>query len=432
MSTIGGATDDFPLPMGMDFEKWKFMVKGLRRLNANSQSVSSEQLYTLTKIKPTLISGNIKFLKKLDIITPESKGSQIQFSENGTRYTDVLMIQDSTKEKEILSNIIKTQLKDVIDFCELHKQSSDLTFDMIFEHLKLISNTPDNAGQTRNTHPTYRLGIHAIIEMLIYAGILDEIYLPEKNKATPSKIDGVPIVRKHSEIPLYATYEWLEKLFNTIKTINPQQIKKNFITANVVTNNQESKVLTIARFLGMIDKDGNHAENYDKLRMFGTDEFIQNLSYIVKDRYSKIINITDLETVERPNLVSAIMKEYDMGADRAEKAIAVLINLCNMANIRLSDSLTQKKQPDKKEYSIKQSQREIHPVTEMTTIQQFPMNVESSNFGFKIEIKINADAKDKESLQNITNFIKELKNIPSSKISELAVSVNKESEPEEN
>lgn len=426
-----GRTDDFPLPIGMDLEKWKYMINGLRRLNANDQPVSSDQLYILTKITSSSISGNIKFLKKLGIVTLESKSTSIQFSENGTKYADALRIQDATKEKEILTNLIMTNLKEVIDFCELHKQSPDLTFDMLFNHLKLISNTPDTAGQTRNTHSMYRMGIHTIIEMLIFTGVLDESYLPDKNKTSISKLDGIGTVRKHSEIPLYGSYDWIEKLFTSIKSVNPQQVVKNFITANVVGHNQESKILTIARFLGMIDNEGNHAENYDRLRIFGTDEFKQNLSDIIKDKYSKILSIANLETVEKSNLVSAIVKEYNIGSDHAEKAVSVLINLCKMTNMKLSDSLTQKNQLDKKEKqspskSSDKSSKETLSNTEGTKLQQYSTNVENSSFGFKIEVKINADAKDKESLQNITDFIMKLKNMPRSDIAELAVSVNEE------
>ena len=75
----------------------------------------------------------------------------------------------------------------------------------------------------------------------------------------------------------------------------------------------------------------------------------------------------------------------------------------------------------RKEISEKQSGKEFQSITQKTPITQYPMNVERSNFSFNIDVKISADAKDKESLQNITDFIEKLKNLPKSKISELAM-----------
>ncbi|MGI0010063.1 MAG: DUF5343 domain-containing protein, partial [Nitrosopumilaceae archaeon] len=340
--TNGNTVDDgLPLPFGNNLEKWKFMVMGLAQLHADKNSISSKELADLTTLPESKISSNTKFLKLLKILTSESTGSKISLSQDGAKYAQALLVKDITAEKEQFTNIIKSGLNDLIVFCELHMRANDLTFDMLFNQIKLISRTKDAEGEARNTGSNYRTAIHTVIEMLVSAGILEQTYLPANNKpaTTQSANTGIKKVSKRFEIPTNCQKDWLVKLFSKIKDSNPDKIDKSFIRLNVVGNNHEGSVLKIAKFLEIADKDGNHAKNYDKLRIFGSEEFKKNLIDILKEKYSKIfVNNADLETIEKGNLINFVIQEYGIGGMVAERTVNVLTLLCEMSDMKLSNS----------------------------------------------------------------------------------------------
>lgn len=416
MSDVGTETDDLPLPLGNTFDQWKLMVRGLKQLNADKNPVSGEQLSKLVKIPETVLSGNIKFLRRLNIITQDSKSSQITLSENGIKYTESLILKDSQKEKEILSILIKTKLNEIIGFCDLHKQSDDLTFDMVFDQIKLLSNTPDVQGQTRNVYSQYRTAIYTIIEMLVYAGVLDDSYLSSNNKpqAPKDKTKTTRVIREKFPLPTTCELSWLKKLFQAIRDHNPQKLDRTFITASVDKNNHQGSILTTARFLGITDKDGNILENFNKLRFYGDEDFKKNLREIIKDKYSDVLNNLDIEKIEKANLVSVIMDKYKVGDIIAQRAVEVMVNLCTLGEMNLSDSLKSRteKPVDRTKPKAEITERKEQKIQEHKNIvSTIPIIHEKSERGLDIEVKIHIDAKDQESFSNTLKFIKELNNL---------------------
>lgn len=418
--------DGLPLPFGNNLEKWKFMVMGLAQLHADKNSISSKELADLTTLPESKISSNIKFLKLLNILTPDSTGTKINLSQDGTKYAQAILVKDINTEKEQLTNMVKSGLNDLIGFCELHTRMNDLTFDMTFNQIKLQSRTKNEEGETRNTSSNYRTAIYTIMEMLIHVGILDEKYLPSNNKpdATKSSNGGIKKASKKLDIPTNCQKDWLVKLFSKIHALNPEKIDKSFITLNVVGHNHEGSILKIAKFLEITDKDGNRSINYDKLRIFESDEFKKNLSEILKEKYSVIFTSTDLATVDKGNLINYVMQQYDIGSTDAQRAVNVLTMLCEMSTIQLSESFEKQIRSKSENKPIEKS----HPTK--TTIQEnissmVKTSTISSEYhndnGVIIRLDINIDAKDKESFSNVLEFINNLKN---SNVKELPITEN--------
>lgn len=427
-------SDSIGITIGIDFKRWKFLVRGLKQLSADTKSIDGKELETLTKIPYTTISSNLRFLHQIEFITKDSKTSAIKLSAKGLEFTQALIIQDENKQKEILTTVLKETFKDLLTFYELHMQNEDLDFEMLFNQIKLLSDSPDVNGQSGNTYPANRTGIYTILNMLIFTGLIDEKFNPQSNALQILKDkSGKP--RSKSEIPLHCSIEWMKRLFQEIHNMNPQTIKREFITANVIGSHHEGSVLFVARFIGLIDKDGNHGENYDKLRLFGDDEFKQNLTQIIKEKYKKIFSVANIETVARNNLETVFMKEYEIGNEQAHNAVNVLVNLCQLSNISLSESLLNSKQTIKKESyaskpKIKKEQKTQPSEPSIQSIMPQSIMYQMPESPFKVNLNINIDVKDKETMYGVIELVRglkqEIKAIP-----ELDVSVNDETPPNE-
>jgi hypothetical protein len=433
MSTEDKTTDSMPLPFALKLDDWKFMVRGLLQLNANEHSVTNNEVVELTKMPMSKVSGNLAYLRLLGIITPESKGSQIALSEDGSNFAHSLVMKDAKTEKELLTKLVKNGLKDVIAFCELHKHSNDLTFDLLFDHIKYLSKVRDAANEVRNVFQVYRVAIYTIIEMLIIAEILDESFLPAKNKPDSPRPSGAPAQKKTFDIPTNCQRDWIEKLFKGIKDVNPPQVNKTFVTTSVVGNNHEGSVMRLARFLGISDDEDNRGQNYEKLRYYGTDDFRTNLSQAIREKYSKVLSFANLETVKRDNLVAGFMKEYDMDGMHAEKAMEILINLCEFAGIRLSDDLVGKPSSTKQE---SKSTSVITPKKDSKTLpsEKIITSTPISDVAhapqeslLQVKMNINTDGKDWQPFENTLKFLKNLKQLDN-----INIEVNMAEKPVEN
>ncbi|MCH7560351.1 MAG: DUF5343 domain-containing protein [Thaumarchaeota archaeon] len=413
------------IPIGVEIRKWKLLVRALKQLGANEKPVSSEQLAKLTGIYENNVAINIKFLRQLEFITADSKPKVINLSPTGIEFTNALIMADEEKQKQMLSTAFKEKFKDIISFYELHKQNQDLNFEMLFNQIKLLSNSPDVTDQLGNTHSMYRTGIHTLINLLIFSEIIDEKYNPEKNSATILKEKSrQPRIR--SEVPLRCSIDWIKKLFQEVRDMNPQTIPKEFITANVVKNNNESKILSVARFIGLIDKEGNRAENYEKLRLFGDDEFQENLEQIIKEKYNKIFSIANITTVERNNLEIVFMKEYDLGKDQAHNAVITFVHLCQLSNTDISPSLISSKTSTQTKTKLPQIKKIQNNENQIQPAPIIPYVIPDSPF--KINLNINLEIKDKEDLHEVINLIRDLKKETQPSLPQLDITVSEDPE----
>lgn len=423
-------SNSIAIPIGIEFQRWMFMVRGLKQLGADSKTISYEELSKLTKIPATLISGNLKFLHKIEFITPESAGASIKLSTEGNDFANALMMKDEVKQKELLLSSLTKNLTDITSFYNLHQQNEDLDFEMLFNHIKLISKAPDVNNTSGNTYPAYRTGIYTLIKMLIFTELIDKKYDPELNSLSSLK-DKSSQPRTKAEVPLHCSIEWMKRLFSTIRNMNPSTIPRAFITANVTAHHHEGSVLVVARFLELIDKDGNRAKNYEKLRHYGNEGFSKNLSEIIEEKYSKIFSLADIKTVEQKNLEMVFMNEYNLGSNQAHSAIGVLTSLCQLANIPISESLLVKKKPS--------TEKSIKPKNLLEKSKNSNRNVQGNNSPppptipyqipespFKINLNFNVEIKDKESMESAIDLIRNLKRELRTSLPELNIKVNEE------
>ncbi|MFY3741920.1 MAG: hypothetical protein HMLIMOIP_002381 [Candidatus Nitrosomirales archaeon] len=417
------ATDSrFSVPFGLKFQDWQLMVRGLAQKGANSRPVSSDELSTLTAIHAKKIAANLGFLKNLGVCTLESKGSSIMLTDKGLAYANALVMQDKNKQDELITEFVKSGLKQVIEFCDLHRQSGDLSYPDLFNHIKLIAGLSEKPSAVWGVDTNYRYGIEIVIEMLVISKVLDETFLPTNNKEPPQTKEKSPMSvitkrRKDYEVPTRFQHTWIERLFKAIRDVNPEIINRNFIGASVEGNNHEGSILKICKFLDISKDDDKRGDNYEKLRYFGTNDFKKNLGEIIRQKYSRILQYVNLQgdTAKRENLVATFMREYDMDGASAEGAVDFLLDLCTFSDIELANNLAIKSKgsaikvqsvPEPKTPKIEQhTSPTTRPNLIPTSIPTLTMGVN----GLEIKINVTIDAKESQAFANTLDFIKALR-----------------------
>ncbi|MGQ0772593.1 MAG: DUF5343 domain-containing protein [Nitrososphaerota archaeon] len=414
--------ETLPIPFSLNFDRWKYLVKILVQNSSASKVLSYDSLSKLTGMAPSTISGNAKFLKRFQIITSDSTPSAVIPTELGKEYGEALVLNDVNKQKEVLMKIVKTSLTDLIGFCEAQKISpSGFDYDKLFNKIKLLAKVKDISGEPRDTDRNYRRAIETIIEMLISSDVLDNTFLPSDNKIATKDTNGnITKTRKKFELPTNCQQDWLVTLFSKLREHNPTKIDKAFIRINVKGHNHEGSIHRIAKFLGICDEQDNRSDNYDRLLLFGSEEFKTNLAEVIKEKYTRIFSLTtNLATLERGNLVNFIVREYNIGATEAERAVSVLVQLCRLSSLQLSDSLANVKRitQKKSEVTKPQGQSKIQePINDQEVQPKTPIQTKTTSNSIEVKLNINVDASDYNSFSNVLRFFNELKSMSNDKI----------------
>ncbi len=408
--SVNGELIEMAVPYWLDLTKWKFIIKIMAQQSLKGESLTTEKISNICAIAPTILSSNMKFLRTLNIITPDSKGSQIILTEDGIEFGQSLIDQNPVRENEILTKLLKSRLKTIVDFCDAQKQLNSLNFDRLFEQIKFFAEIKNVPNQARNTDRNYAKGIYDVIEMLVETKIVDESLHPSKNEVTFVKNPDNTVDRTQAHVPTTCQQDWLTKFFTALEKTTLQKLEMSFIIGNVVGNAHESSVMRIAKFLEICDKEGNLLENYEKLRYYSTNEFKTNLTEIIKQKYSKSIKDIDLTNTTKTNLASVFMREYALGKDKAERAVNVFTQLCRIAEINLSEDIFEKPKSEQKLSPKSTNKHIVKPIQVTDDLRKKTQSeIIAMNNGFIINIRINIDAKDPESFKNSLNFIRELK-----------------------
>lgn len=173
-----GGAEPLPLPFAVSFEKLKSIVATLLQARAHVHLVSAREVAAAAGIQGLMMAANIEFLKSLGIASASSKVSGISLSRTGEAYARALAAGDEKAQREILAGSMAKALKPVTRFCELFS-TEDLSFDRLFFQIRFLADIEDMWGQNRDTASQYRLGIYTVIEMMVFAGVLDRSFIPQ-------------------------------------------------------------------------------------------------------------------------------------------------------------------------------------------------------------------------------------------------------------
>lgn len=412
MIKLSEVKEALALPFGNTYENWTVLLRSILK-TTTSDSISANELNSVSTIPESKIIANLKFFKNLGICTPDSSSSSIVLTNEGKEFAESLVIGNKEKELELLTKFAKIGLKNIIEFYNIRKDSDNFNFDQLYNQIKYISKTKDKPGETRNTAGNYRMGIYTIINILIKTGHIPDSFSPDANKPEISTEKG-EIKRMGFEVPTNCTLGWMKKLFTAIETANPSEINKNFITGSVEANQHEGSILKLTRFLEIANKDDTLGNNYEKLRYFSSSDFKQNLKEIIEQKYEKVLKFANLELTTKNQLANVFMKEFSMGMNHAEKAVGILLDLCKLADMKLSDEL-KTKSTTKSSVNTKgiRNKVSVAPKTEKTEselVNPIPI-YQVSDGGFKIVLNINLDASDPSAFDNTVEFIKKIQNV---------------------
>ena len=168
--------EEIAAPYAAGLERINQIIQSLYENKAYEHSVTYSDINKWTGINSHTIANNIKFLRTFGLITTDSKQSEMKLTDDGKNYGQAILFSDNEKQKEVLSKLCDLHLHDLIQFCKLKNNSQDgLKFDDIFRQIAVITNTPKIDGNTKK-------GIETIIQIFTQIGLLDDKFLPEKNK----------------------------------------------------------------------------------------------------------------------------------------------------------------------------------------------------------------------------------------------------------
>lgn len=162
-------------------------------------------------------------------------------------------------------------------------------------------------------------------------------------------------VPPHTCLPL-----WIDKLFDTVRDVNPPKVTREFVAANIVGSGHQGKVLIALRFLGLIDENENMTARLRALRVVGP-EFTTNLAIVVQQSYSDLLGTVALKSATFNRLINFLMQKYSMNQSQAESAARFFIHLAKRAGMEMSEELGQVS-GSKQERSQEPSRKASSPV----------------------------------------------------------------------
>lgn len=166
------ANERLSIPFGVDFKEWKSLVACLLQ----SDYISAREIARATGLGELTVGSNVQFLKAIGIATPDSTRSMISLSRAGARYARAVVDDDVGVQRRALAECARKAFKPVVRFCELH---DDLDFEKLFLQMKFLAGVGDEWGQQMDTADPHRAGIATAIEIIVFAGLIDEGHLPK-------------------------------------------------------------------------------------------------------------------------------------------------------------------------------------------------------------------------------------------------------------
>ena len=166
----------------------------------------------------------------------------------------------------------------------------------------------------------------------------DDLGMAERMETLPS--DQVRDERTASKVPPHnCVPTWIDRLLDAVRELNPSQITREFVSANVIGSKNEGKVLIAARFLGLIDENRNVTPRLRALRVVGP-EFTPNLAIVVQQAYSDLLNTVSIKSATYDRLTNFLMQKYSMGQSQASAAVRFFVHMASRAGMDLSDELS--------------------------------------------------------------------------------------------
>lgn len=167
-----------PLPFAADYTQWKSIVSAI------AHGRSAKSVAKSAGVGEPEVIANLPFLKAMGIATADSSRTKIRLSRAGSKYANAVFAGDIRAEKELLAACVARALKPAIRFCELQRPD----FEKLFLQLKFLSGIPDSWGEHMDTAEAGRMDICTAIEIMVFAEVIDQQYMPESAAGVARRI----------------------------------------------------------------------------------------------------------------------------------------------------------------------------------------------------------------------------------------------------
>lgn len=117
------------------------------------------------------------------------------------------------------------------------------------------------------------------------------------------------------------------------------RIDEDFLRSNRIAPGNEYKVVSALKFLGAIDEDGRPTESGRAFRAKGPT-YTFALQEAVKRSYSLLFSKVDLLTATKDDIYNHFVMDWGLGTEMAVKASRFFLEICRVADIGMSPSLS--------------------------------------------------------------------------------------------
>lgn len=145
--------------------------------------------------------------------------------------------------------------------------------------------------------------------------------------------------------PPQGSVVWYKDFFGLLNRREIDKVDTQFLRTYDIASNNEGKVTSGLKFLGLTDEDGNATDNLRKLRVVGP-EFTKNLEEVVRDAYSVLLSKVECEKALGKDVINCFITEYDMAKSTAKQAAKIFVFLGKKAKIPISKELEELREPE--------------------------------------------------------------------------------------
>lgn len=140
-----------------------------------------------------------------------------------------------------------------------------------------------------------------------------------------------------AKVPPYAPYSAMKEFLERIKTISPPRIDIGFLQTYGLAPKSEWALISALKYLNIIDSEGIPTDKFRLLQTRG-EELKRNLGDTIREAYSELLNVVDLETAT-PEIIHNYFLAQGVKAGVAGKCTGFFISIAREAGMALSPEL---------------------------------------------------------------------------------------------
>jgi hypothetical protein len=174
----------------------------------------------------------------------------------------------------------------------------------------------------------------------------------EKDNRILSQYDNA--IKDKVKPPWACSFSWIKKFITKARESKISKVDPSWVRINIVSSDNEYKVIGALEFLNIIDENGNVTDNLKLLLKTG-EEYKNGFRKIVENAYKDLFDKVPLNSATLDNLINYFVEYFDYNLQQAKKATKFFISLATEAGIEIPQELRKKVPGAGKEMKIRKN-----------------------------------------------------------------------------